>query len=119
MAAHTRRLRIIEGLLQGKTVTTLAREEGISRQMASRVANSPQVRRIVDEVIALRLERLGATFDAVLDGIELALDARHVRRVRTGKDGRLQTMFVDAGPDWRTAMKATMVSVRLRKAMRR
>jgi hypothetical protein len=33
-------------------------------------------------VISTRDERLGATFDAVLDGIERSLNASDVRRVR-------------------------------------
>jgi hypothetical protein len=50
-----------------------------------------------------------ATFEAVLDGIECSLKAHDVPRVRiVWKDGRLQTMFVDVGPDHRTAMNGAM-----------
>jgi hypothetical protein len=62
-------VRITESPLQGKTMTGIAREAGISRQFAARVANSPDVRRILDEVIAAKRERVATTLDAVLDAI--------------------------------------------------
>jgi hypothetical protein len=51
-AIHARRRHITEGLLQGKTDTDIAREEGIDRQMAGRVANSPEVMSDLDALIA-------------------------------------------------------------------
>jgi hypothetical protein len=94
----------------------MAREEGISRQMASRVANSPEVRNLLDTLMATKRERIEATFDAMLDGIERLLDARDVRRLCVrGNDGRPKTVWIDAGPDHRTAMKGAMVFVRLLK----
>ena len=60
------------------------------------------MRRILDEMMAAKWERVAPTFDAVLDEIEPSLNARDIRRVRVlGESGQLQTVMVDVEPDHR------------------
>ena len=102
----------------GKTVTQFARDQGISRQHASRIANSSEVRQIVTELVDLRLERVDRLFDHFLDGIEAAFGARKnvtlkITTKTKGEGSETTEELVDGGPDHFAVMAACKVYLAL------
>lgn len=89
--SEAREERVAESLVQGKTVTQIAEEEGISRAWASGIANSAGVQQIITGLVNSRGERVRAIFDKTLDVIE---DSYTARRAATFEGG-----VIDLGPD--------------------
>ena len=71
-----RKLRVAEGIAAGTSVTRLAEQEGVSRQWLSEIANCPELRQRIAQLVDARAERLDSMFDRVLDVIESGLKAR-------------------------------------------
>jgi hypothetical protein len=99
-AVHARRIRIAKGMVSGKTMTAIAREEGISRQWASREAHSPAMQQILVPLLEAHSEELGAMFGSALEAMKAAMQARRVvtRRVKNAK-GKMTEKQLDLGPD--------------------
>ena len=87
-----RRLNIAAGIVGGKSLAAIAREEGVSRQTISKQAASNEVQQIVVLAVNSQVERINGVFDRVLAVIE---DAFEARLCRVGKDG----VAVDLDPD--------------------
>ena len=92
LRAAARDQRIAEGIVEGKSVAEIAREEGISRAWASQHANSPAVAQIITSLIQSRLERVHSLFEGALDVIEKSYVAKRIVLDRYG-------MQIDLGPD--------------------
>ncbi len=102
----------------GKTVTEIAREEGISRQWASRTANSDEAQQLIARLVDQRAELLDGMFDRALAAVEECLAARKTIVVRS-KDGEGYTeATVDAGPDHFAAMTGVKRLIELATAGR-
>jgi hypothetical protein len=107
-----RRTRIAAGLVKGKTIGKIAKEEGISRGYASREANSPAVALMISTLIDERSERLGQLLDRTISVIEQSYKAD--RFVMDDGD------VVNAGPDHfarLAGVKSYMTLVRLGRAV--
>ena len=85
-------MNIAAGIVRGKSLAAIAREEGVSRQTISKQAASNEVQQIVVLAVNSQVERINGVFDRVLAVIE---DAFEARLFRVGKDGAV----VDVGPD--------------------
>src|SRR5690349_14466798 len=81
---EARRLKIASGLVEGKSMAEIAREEGVSRQTIWKQAGSADVGQILVSAVNSETERINGTFLRLLAAIDEALV---VRVVRVGKDG--------------------------------
>ena len=90
-AADARRIQIATSVAAGQSIAATARQLGISREWASRIANAPETQQIVASLVNAQLERLYALFEAGLTVIERAFRAR--RKVMNKGE------IVDLGPD--------------------
>jgi len=106
-----RRLNIVSGLVQGKSMATIAREEGVSRQTIWKQAESNDVRQILVAAVNNEWETIGRVFDRVLRVIEEAFEARVMR---TSKDGAA----IDLGPDHYARLAAVGTFMKLLTAGR-
>jgi hypothetical protein len=98
---HKARLaRIAGALASGATVTEIAADEGISRVMASRDANSAECRQLIADFVNEEHELMLALFYRSLRTIEEALDAK---REYTTRDGGV----FEGGPDHYARLAAT------------
>ena len=86
-----RRLKIAAGVLEGKSLTQIGREEGISRQTISKQLVSSDARQIIVASTDNKIDRISALFAQMLQAIGEGLEARRVQF----HDGAL----VDCGPD--------------------
>jgi hypothetical protein len=73
------------------TAATAARQLGVSRSWASREANAPNTRVLIEELLETRREPLSELFDQMLEVIEDAFEARKIFFVKGA--------IVDGGPD--------------------
>lgn len=75
-ARRLRRRQTLAGaLLQGKTVTEVAKSEGLSRSHVSREANAPETRLLMAELLAAHRGKVARLVGKALTRIDLALDA--------------------------------------------
>ena len=88
---EVRRLKIAAGVMEGKSLAQIGREEGVSRQTISKQLASTDARQIIVAVTNRELDRISALFDRMLQAIGEGLEARRVHV----KDGAV----VDLGPD--------------------
>jgi hypothetical protein len=91
-AADARRIQIATAVVAGQSITATARQLGISREWASRVANAPETQQIIASLANAHLERLYDLFDAALTVIERAYRARRRKVLNNGE-------IIDVGPD--------------------
>ena len=94
---ESRRQKLAAGVLQGKTVTELARREGLSRTYASREVNSPDTRLLMAELLAGHRKLVAKLVGKALTRIGQAMDAHATEIVVAGqkntksKSGRTNT----------------------------
>jgi predicted DNA-binding protein (UPF0251 family) len=91
-SGNTRRRKIASGIIEGKSLAAIAREEGVSRQTIWKQMRSEEVQQIVIAAANSQRDELCELFLRALEVIREAFDAR---LVRVGKDGAP----VDLGPD--------------------
>jgi hypothetical protein len=89
---------IAVAVLAGVKIATVARQLRVSRSWASREANAPGTRVLIEELLAPRRQRLSALFDQTLDVIEDAFEARKIFLVKG--------VVVDGGPDHYARLEA-------------
>ena len=106
-----RRLNIATGIIRGKSLAAIAREEGVSRQTISKQAASNEVQQIVVAAVNGQRERISALFDRLLDVIEEAFEAK---LLRVGRNGAV----VDLGPDHYARLTAVDRMIKLLTAGR-
>jgi hypothetical protein len=90
--ADARRIHIATAVVAGQSITATARQLGISREWASRIANAPETQQIIASLANAHLERLYDLFDAALTVIERAYRARRRKVLNNGE-------IIDVGPD--------------------
>jgi hypothetical protein len=90
-AANALRIEIATSVAAGQSITATARQLGISREWASRIANAPETQQIIASLVNTQLERLYDLFDAALTVIEQAFRAR--------RKGISKGEVIDLGPD--------------------
>lgn len=83
--------RVAAGVVAGKKVTQIARDEKISRATASRVANSPETQIVITALVEQHRDRIGAIFAKSLGVVDEALDAT--------KTALVEGCVVDMGAD--------------------
>ena len=88
---HARPLKIAAGVLEGKSLAQIGREEGVSRQTISKQLASTDARQIVVALTNREIDRISVLFRQMLQAIGEGLEARRVQV----QDGAL----VDCGPD--------------------
>jgi ABC-type nitrate/sulfonate/bicarbonate transport system substrate-binding protein len=76
-------VRLAGALLSGKTVTEVARKEGVTRSHLSREANAPETRLLMADLLAEHREQVQELVAKTLDRIGFALDAESVELVVT------------------------------------
>jgi hypothetical protein len=86
-----RRLKIAAGVITGKSLAQIGREEGVSRQTISKQLASSDARQIIVNLTNRELDRLSLLFSQVLQAISEGLEARRVQ-VQNG-------VVIDLGPD--------------------
>jgi hypothetical protein len=89
--ADARRIQIATAVTAGQSIAATARQLGISREWASRMANAPETQQIIASLVNAHLERFYDLFDTGLRAIEGAFRAR--RKVMNKGE------VVDLGPD--------------------
>jgi hypothetical protein len=89
--ADRRRVHIAASIAAGRSIAAAARELGISREWASRIANAPETQQIIASLAQAHLERIYDLFDQALQVIQQAFRAR--------RRGLQQGQVVDLGPD--------------------
>jgi hypothetical protein len=92
--------RIAKALASGATVTDIAEAEGISRTLASTVANSPECRQLIAEFVSSEFDEMRAIFYRCLRAIEHAMSARREYMTKEGQ-------IVYGGPDHYARLAAT------------
>jgi hypothetical protein len=92
--------RIAKALAAGATVTDIAEAEGISRTLASTVANSPECRQIIADFVNAEREEVQALFYRCLRAIEHAMSARREYMTKEGQ-------IIYGGPDHYARLAAT------------
>ena len=58
-AADARRIEIATAVVSGQSIAATARQLGISREWASRIANAPETQQIIAVLVSAQLERFG------------------------------------------------------------
>ena len=86
-----RRLKIAAGVMAGKSLAQIGREEGVSRQTIWKQLASSDTRQIIIALTNRELDRISALFDRMLQAISDGLEARRVQF----QDG----VAIDLGPD--------------------
>jgi hypothetical protein len=89
--ADARRVQIATSVAAGQSIAATARQLGISREWASRIANAPETQQIITLLVQAHAERMCDLFDAGLKVIKDAFRARR-KALRKGE-------VVDLGPD--------------------
>ena len=90
---ESRRQTLAAGILQGQTVTELAKRERVSRTYASREANAPETRLLMAELLGQHRRKVSRLVGKALIRIDHALDAHATEIVvgdqtrKKGKDG--------------------------------
>ena len=97
------RLFIAEAIVQGSKIAAVARTLGVSRSWASREANAPETRVVLNALVQRRAEAVKRQIDAALTTIENALKATII-----GPPG--QTVCV---PDHGIRLEACSVFIKL------
>ncbi len=106
----TRRIHIAGAVAAGKSITSTAREFGISRESASRIANATETQQIIAMLANAHLEHASELFQAALAIIKEGFQARRTV-VHKGQ-------VVDAGPDHYARLAAVAALVRILTAGR-
>ena len=88
---EVRRLKIAAGVMAGKSLAQIGREEGVSRQTIWKQLASSDARQIIVALTNREIDRISVLFNQMLQVIGEGLSARHVRI----QDGAV----VDLGPD--------------------
>jgi lambda repressor-like predicted transcriptional regulator len=88
---RVRRLKIAAGVMEGKSLAQIGREEGVSRQTISKQLASSDARQIIVALTNCQIDRISALFDQMLQVIGEGLKARRVQV----QDGTV----IDLGPD--------------------
>jgi hypothetical protein len=86
-----RRLHIAASVAGGRSIAAAARELGISREWASKIANAPETQQIIASLAQAHAERIYDLFDQALRVIQQAFRARRTA-IRKGE-------VIDLGPD--------------------
>ena len=86
-----RRARVAASLVAGKSVTRIAREEGVSRATASKTANSPEVQLLITALVEAERGKIRTLFQMALEAVEESFGA-----VRFAV---FEGVKVDCGPD--------------------
>ncbi len=63
-------------MVDGRTLAEIARNEGISREWASREANSPETRQIIVDLVARHRPAIDELFELSIEAIRSALQAQ-------------------------------------------
>jgi hypothetical protein len=79
-----RRQKVAAGLLAGKTVTQLAKDEGVTRSHLSREANQPETRLLMAELLGSHKDQVVRLVGMSLDVIESAFDAGKMGATKEG-----------------------------------
>ena len=87
---RVRRLKIAAGVMEGKSLAQIGREEGVSRQTISKQLASSDARQIIVAFTNREIDRISVLFHQMLQAIGEGLEARRVHV----KDGAV----VDLGP---------------------
>ena len=96
-----RRNRVAEGLAAGDSITDIAKREGLSRQWLSEIANCPEVRQRIAQLVDSQAERVEASFTRALDVIDAAMQAKDHKNASirfVDKDGNIR-YYLRTWPD--------------------
>lgn len=74
-ARTARRVRMVEKKLAGKSVSAIARDEGISRAWAGKELDAPESRQIISSLVDQSLDRITILYNKALGVIDDALGA--------------------------------------------
>ncbi len=83
--------RVAAGVLAGKSITDIARGEGVSRATASRLGNSPEVQLLVTSLVEAERTKIRGLFTKALNAIQASFEAN--------RTGIYEGAKVDLGPD--------------------
>lgn len=86
-----RQTRVAAALVRGKSVTRIAKEEGVSRATASKAANSPEVQLLITSLVEAERVKIRKLFEQGLDAVQ---DSYRAVRVAV-----FEGATVDCGPD--------------------
>jgi hypothetical protein len=86
-----RRLKIAAGVMAGKSLAQIGREEGVSRQTIWKQLASSDTRQIIVALTNREIDRISVLFSQMLEAIGDGLEARRVQV----QDG----VAIDVGPD--------------------
>src|SRR5947209_7615692 len=76
---QARRLKIAAGVMEGKSLAQIGREEGVSRQTISKQLASSDARQIIVALTNREIDRISVLFSDVLRAIGEGLEARRVQ----------------------------------------
>lgn len=113
-----RRARIAEGVVEGKSIARIAREENLSRQWTSHEVHSAEVQQIITGIVDRRRARVEMLFDQALLAIEASFAARRYGVERAKDENGTSTMSVDLGPDHFAALTGVKRLIELSTAGR-
>jgi hypothetical protein len=85
-----RRVHIATSVAAGRSLAATARELGISREWASKIANAPETQQIIATLVHAQAERVWNLFEEALNAIA---------RAARPPQGSTQGEVVDLGPD--------------------
>ncbi len=100
-----RRLKIVSGLIEGKSMAEVAREEGVSRQKIAKQASTDEVRRIIAALVNAEFERIEAQLRRVLEVIDEAFEA--------SLSAWATTVIIELGPDHYARLTAVKRFIKL------
>lgn len=105
--------RLAAGVVAGRTVTELARDEGLSRQHTSSLVNGAQVTHIITALVSANEPRVHELFTKVLQAIDDALENGNAYATEKIKepDGSMRAERILLGPDHYARMAAAKVFV--------
>ena len=81
--ATARRVQLAASLAAGHSVTDTARQLGISREWASKLAKAPETQQIIAMLVSAHLERFEQLFDEALTVIKKGFRARRRAMVKS------------------------------------
>lgn len=110
-----RRMAVAEGIVGGKSASTIAENTGVDRRTVFRDLQSNELKLLLDRMLDAKRERMTRLLDLSLDAIEEALHATRKVAVAQGKGVQV---LVDGGPDWFARLNAVRLYKELAIARR-
>ncbi len=110
-----RRLAVAEGVVNGKSGSTIAESTGVDRRTVFRDLQSNELKLLLDRLLDAKRERMTRLLDLSLDAVEAALGATRIIAVAQGKGVQ---KLEEGGPDWFARLNAVRLFKELAIARR-